>query len=157
MFVLAFTLNYEKHAPRVSQVIAAVAKVSCKHGLWLVARVNQKSQDVFLHLGFSGIPVLDSRQKFGWRKCHGASLIHIDSGIKSNLKRTAVWVHKSSHAFQTPFLNGMINHAYCTLILPSGMLHALFRHEFFLEKLLTASKPSSCQDRNNFFQKNLIK
>ena len=31
---------YEKHAPRVSQVIAAVAKVSCKHGLWLVARVN---------------------------------------------------------------------------------------------------------------------
>ena len=35
--------NYEKHAPRVSQVIAAVAKVSCKHGLWLVARVNKKS------------------------------------------------------------------------------------------------------------------
>ena len=32
--------NYEKHALRVSQVIAAVAKVSCKHGLWLVARVN---------------------------------------------------------------------------------------------------------------------
>lgn len=32
--------NYEKHAPRVSQVIAAVAKVSCKHELWLVARVN---------------------------------------------------------------------------------------------------------------------
>ncbi len=29
--------NYEKHALRVSQVIAAVAKVSCKHGLWLVA------------------------------------------------------------------------------------------------------------------------
>ena len=24
-------------------VIAAVAKVSCKHGLWLVARVNQKA------------------------------------------------------------------------------------------------------------------
>ena len=35
--------NYEKHAPRVSQVIAAVAKVSCKHGLWLSARVNNKS------------------------------------------------------------------------------------------------------------------
>ena len=33
--------NYEKHAPRVSQVIAAVAKVSCKHGLWLVTRVNK--------------------------------------------------------------------------------------------------------------------
>ena len=32
--------NYEKLAKRVSQVIAAVAKVSCKHGLWLVARVN---------------------------------------------------------------------------------------------------------------------
>ena len=35
--------NYEKHAPRVSQVTAAVAKVSCKHGLWLVARVNENS------------------------------------------------------------------------------------------------------------------
>ena len=35
--------NYEKHASRVSQVIAAVAKVSCKHGLWLVARVNKSS------------------------------------------------------------------------------------------------------------------
>ena len=35
--------NYEKHAPRVSQVIAAVAKVSCKHGLWLVARVKKAS------------------------------------------------------------------------------------------------------------------
>ena len=34
-------MNYEKHASRVSQVIAAVAKVSCKHGLWLVARVNK--------------------------------------------------------------------------------------------------------------------
>ena len=33
-------MNYEKHALRVSQVIAAVAKVSCKHGLWLVDRVN---------------------------------------------------------------------------------------------------------------------
>ena len=32
---------YEKHAPRVSQVIAAVAKVSCKHGLWLVARIKK--------------------------------------------------------------------------------------------------------------------
>ena len=36
--------NYEKHAPRVSQVIAAVAKVSCKHGLWLVARVKKARQ-----------------------------------------------------------------------------------------------------------------
>ena len=39
---LVARVNYEKHAPRVSQVIAAVAKVSCKHGLWLVARVNQR-------------------------------------------------------------------------------------------------------------------
>ena len=39
---LIFLPNYEKHAPRVSQVIAAVTKVSCKHGLWLVARVNAK-------------------------------------------------------------------------------------------------------------------
>ena len=37
-----FPENYEKHAPRVSQVIAAVTKVSCKHGLWFVARVNKK-------------------------------------------------------------------------------------------------------------------
>ena len=32
-----------------------------------------------------------------------ASLIHIYSGVKSNLKCTVVRVHKSSHAFQTPF------------------------------------------------------
>ena len=38
--------NYEKHALRVSQVIAAVAKVSCKHGLWLVARVNKNPGDI---------------------------------------------------------------------------------------------------------------
>lgn len=47
--------------------------------------------------------------------------VHIYSGVKSDLKRTTVWVHKSSHAFQTPFLDGMVNQAYCTLILPSGM------------------------------------
>ena len=35
--------NYEKHTSRVSQVIAAVTKISCKHGLWLVARVNKSS------------------------------------------------------------------------------------------------------------------
>ncbi len=41
-FLLVYRINnYEKHAPRVSQVIAAVAKVSYKHGLWLVARVNK--------------------------------------------------------------------------------------------------------------------
>ena len=39
--VFSKTSNYEKHAPRVSQVIATVAKVSCKHGLWLVVRVNK--------------------------------------------------------------------------------------------------------------------
>ena len=44
--------NYEKHAPRVSQVIAAVAKVSCKHGLWLVARVNRKKPFRFSTRGF---------------------------------------------------------------------------------------------------------
>ena len=42
LYCIHFLQNYEKHASRVSQVIAAVAKVSCKHGLWLVARVNQK-------------------------------------------------------------------------------------------------------------------
>jgi len=36
-------LNYEKHALRVSQVIAAVANVSCIHGLWLVARANKRT------------------------------------------------------------------------------------------------------------------
>ena len=41
-------LNCEKHAPRVSQVIATVAKVSCKHGLWLVVRVKEKLQENFL-------------------------------------------------------------------------------------------------------------
>ena len=41
-----FYKNYEKHAPRVSQVIAAVAKVSCKHGLWLVARVSRPADPV---------------------------------------------------------------------------------------------------------------
>ena len=38
--------NYEKHAPRVSQVIAAVAKVSCKHGLWLVTHVNNMPKKI---------------------------------------------------------------------------------------------------------------
>ena len=38
--------NYEKHAPRVSQVIVAVAKVSCKHGLWLVTHVNNMPQKI---------------------------------------------------------------------------------------------------------------
>ena len=38
--------NYEKHAPRVSQVIAAVAKVSCKHGLWLVTHVYNMPQKI---------------------------------------------------------------------------------------------------------------
>ena len=37
--------NYEKHALRVSQVIATVAKVSCKHELWLVVCVNKKAQN----------------------------------------------------------------------------------------------------------------
>lgn len=38
----SFLRNYEKHALRVSQVITAVAKVSCEHGLWLVDRANKK-------------------------------------------------------------------------------------------------------------------
>ena len=33
--------NRIKHALRVLPVIAAVAKVSCKHGLWRIARVNR--------------------------------------------------------------------------------------------------------------------
>ena len=38
-------LNYETHALRVSQVSAAVAKVSCKHGLW-------HSQEPISHLQY---------------------------------------------------------------------------------------------------------
>ena len=49
-----FVKYYEKHALRVSQVIAAVAKVSCKHGLWLVARVNKNMGGVdYVHRLFS--------------------------------------------------------------------------------------------------------
>lgn len=48
-----FAINGIKHALRVLPVIAAVAKISCRHGLWLVARENKKdlliSQKV-LHL-----------------------------------------------------------------------------------------------------------
>ena len=33
--------NEIKYALRILLVIAAVAKVSCKHELWLVARVNK--------------------------------------------------------------------------------------------------------------------
>ena len=50
--------NYEKHAPRVSQVIAAVAKVSCKHGLWLVARVNKTGNSMAVFLITTELPVL---------------------------------------------------------------------------------------------------
>ena len=41
-FLLLFSsvLTYEKHAPRVSQVIAAVAKAHASTDFWLVARVN---------------------------------------------------------------------------------------------------------------------
>ena len=31
----------------VSQVVAAVAKVSCKYGLWLVARAKKRGQENF--------------------------------------------------------------------------------------------------------------
>ena len=52
-----------------------------------------------------------------------ACLIHIYSGVKRNLKRTAVWIHKSSHAFQTPFWscssNKKLQLTYYILILTS--------------------------------------
>lgn len=35
---------YEKLILQQPQVIAAIPKVSCKHGLWLVARVNKNGQ-----------------------------------------------------------------------------------------------------------------
>ena len=47
-------------------VIAAVAKVSCMHGLWLVARVNQKSgmpHDT-PYLGYSTISLLFCHEYF---------------------------------------------------------------------------------------------
>jgi len=43
LYSIANSRNYEKDNPRGSQVIAAVAKVSCKHGLWLVARVKKRA------------------------------------------------------------------------------------------------------------------
>ena len=51
IFGSCYRKNYEKHAPRVSQVIAAVAKVSCKHGLWLVAREKKCPEFLFLNSG----------------------------------------------------------------------------------------------------------
>ena len=57
-------INGIKHALRVLPVIAAVAKVSCKHGLWLVARVNLKqasglfsSGSLFLYTYMNFIPL----------------------------------------------------------------------------------------------------
>ena len=38
---LVARVNEIKYALRILLVIAAVAKVSCKHELWLVARVNK--------------------------------------------------------------------------------------------------------------------
>ena len=35
-------LNYEKHALRVSRVIAVLAKSACKHAIFLATRVNTK-------------------------------------------------------------------------------------------------------------------
>ena len=55
---VSYHYNYEKHAPRVSQVIAAVAKVSCKHGLWLVARVNKTGNSMAVFLITTKLPVL---------------------------------------------------------------------------------------------------
>ncbi|RHS27420.1 hypothetical protein DWV68_04570, partial [Roseburia sp. AF12-17LB] len=40
-FILNFTINYKKHALRVSRVIAALAKSACKHAIFLATRVNQ--------------------------------------------------------------------------------------------------------------------
>ena len=39
---ISVLINETKHASRVSLVIAAVAKASCKHRLWLVARVKKR-------------------------------------------------------------------------------------------------------------------
>ena len=39
---LASCVNYEKHALRVSRVIAVLAKSACKHAIFLATRVNKK-------------------------------------------------------------------------------------------------------------------
>ena len=39
---LASCVNYEKHALRVSRVIAVLAKSACKHAIFLATRVNTK-------------------------------------------------------------------------------------------------------------------
>ena len=54
------------------------------------------------------------------KEAHLRTMEHLHSAQVS-VKVSPVWVHKSSHAFQTPFLDGMVNQAYCTLILPSSM------------------------------------
>ena len=41
-FPLRFSKNYEKHTPRVSHSYRDSRQGSCKHGLWLVVRVNYK-------------------------------------------------------------------------------------------------------------------
>ena len=35
--------NDGRHALRVPQVIATAVRVSCRHGLWLISRVNKNS------------------------------------------------------------------------------------------------------------------
>ena len=56
-------------------------KCNYKHNLWnfhplvtCAARCTRKSRDVSLHLGFNGIVVSDSCQKFSRRKCHDLTL-----------------------------------------------------------------------------------
>ena len=39
---LASCVNYEKHALRVSRVIAVLAKSACKHAIFLATRVNKE-------------------------------------------------------------------------------------------------------------------
>ena len=80
------------------------------------------------------------------------SLIHIYSGVKSNLKRTAVWVYKSSHAFQTPFWScpssPRLQLSYYSLILSSDRANSKFSdlalNVFLSEWAFVMSKKSIC-------------
>ena len=46
--------NYEKHALRVSRVIAVLAKSACKHAIFLATRVNRKCPRILEEISISG-------------------------------------------------------------------------------------------------------
>ena len=72
---IIYVPNYEKHAPRISQVIATVARVSCKHGLWIVARINKKSQYRSIYNSVLAFYLLLFLPQSDCAGCHTAALL----------------------------------------------------------------------------------